>query len=66
VAAAERDIKRQVQLHAYHFEKLLEGTCPNHTFPVKHKLKECTMMKNYMTTGTFARSKKPKGDSVGR
>jgi hypothetical protein len=27
-----------------------------------HKLNECTMMKNYMTMGTFARSKKPKGD----
>jgi hypothetical protein len=31
-------------------------------YPVKHMLKDCTMMKNYMTTGTFARSKKPEGD----
>jgi hypothetical protein len=30
--------------------------------PVRHKLKECTMMKNYMTTRTFARGKKPEGD----
>jgi hypothetical protein len=33
-----------------HFKKLLKATCPNHTYPVRHKLKECTMMDNYMTT----------------
>jgi hypothetical protein len=51
---------------ADHFEKLLEATCPNHTYPIRHKLKECTMMKNYMSKGTFARGKKPKGDSMGK
>jgi hypothetical protein len=35
-------------------------------YPARYKLKECTMMKNYMTTGTFARGKKLKGDSVGK
>jgi hypothetical protein len=35
-------------------------------YPVRHKLKECTMMKNYMTIGTFARSKKPNSDSSGK
>jgi hypothetical protein len=35
-------------------------------YPIKHKLKECTMMKNYMTTGNLARSKKPEGDSAGK
>jgi hypothetical protein len=29
-------------------------------------MKECTMMKNYMTTKTFARGKKPEGDSAGK
>jgi hypothetical protein len=66
VVAAECDFKRQAQLLADHFEKLLEVTCPNHTYPVKHKLKECTMMKKYMTTGNLARNKKPEGDSVGK
>jgi hypothetical protein len=49
-----------------HFEKLLEAICPNHMYPVRHKLKECTMIKNNMTTQTFARRKKPKGDSAGK
>jgi hypothetical protein len=66
IAAAERDVKRQARLPADHFEKVHEATCPNHTYPVRNKLKECTMMKNYMTTGTFARGKKPEGDLTGK
>jgi hypothetical protein len=31
-----------------HFEKL-EATCPHHPYPIKHKLKDCTMMKKFMT-----------------
>jgi hypothetical protein len=50
--------------HADHFKKLLKATCPNHTYPVKHKLKECTVMKNYMTMRNQARNKKPEGDST--
>jgi hypothetical protein len=46
-----------------YFKKLLKATCPNLTYPVRHKLKECTMMKNYMTTITFANGKRPEGDS---
>jgi hypothetical protein len=49
-----------------HFEKLLEATCLNHTYYIKHKLKECTMMKNYMTMRNLARKKKPEGDSAGK
>jgi hypothetical protein len=29
-------------------------------------MKECTMMKNYMTTETFAKGKKPEGDPAGK
>jgi hypothetical protein len=56
VAAAERHFKRQAWQPTDHFKKLLEETYLYHTYPIKHKLKECTMMKNYMTTGTLARS----------
>jgi hypothetical protein len=31
-----------------HFEKLLETTCLHHPYPVKHTLKDCTMMKKFM------------------
>jgi hypothetical protein len=66
VTTIERDFKRQARLHADYFEKLLEATCPNHTYPVRHKLKEYIMMMNYMTTRIFARGKKPEGDPTGK
>jgi hypothetical protein len=28
------------------FEKLLKATYPNHAYPIRHKLNECTMLKN--------------------
>jgi len=30
-----------------HFEKLLEGPCPNHAFPFKHLYKVCVLMKQF-------------------
>ena len=32
-----------------HFEKLLEGPCPNHAFPVKHLLKDCGLMQKFLS-----------------
>jgi hypothetical protein len=36
VMAAERIFKHQMRQPEDHFEKLLEATCPNHSYPVKH------------------------------
>jgi hypothetical protein len=49
-----------------HFKKLLEVTCLNHTYPIKHKLKERTMMKNFVTSGALSKGKKTEGDQGGR
>ena len=35
-----------------HFEKLLEGPCPNHAFPVKHLYKDCVLMKRFLSGGS--------------
>ena len=35
-----------------HFEKLLEGPCPNHAFPVKHLYKDCGLMKRFLSRGS--------------
>jgi hypothetical protein len=45
-----------------HFEKLLKVTCPNHSYPIKHKLKNYTMMKKFMTSGAFSKGRKLEGD----
>jgi hypothetical protein len=34
----------QVRPRTDHFKRLLEKAFPNHTYPIKHKLKECGMM----------------------
>jgi hypothetical protein len=31
-----------------HIEKLLDAPCPHHEVPVKHTLRECRLMKNYV------------------
>jgi hypothetical protein len=30
-----------------HFKRLLEKACPNHLYPVRHKLKYCGMMEKF-------------------
>jgi hypothetical protein len=45
--------KRQPRPPTYHFKQLLEETCPNHTYPIKHKLRDCDMMKSFMTSGSL-------------
>ena len=34
-----------------HFEKMLEGPCLNHSFPVKHLYKDCGLMKQFLSGG---------------
>jgi hypothetical protein len=31
-----------------HFERLLDVSCPHHEVPVKHSLRDCQLMKNYV------------------
>jgi hypothetical protein len=31
-----------------HLEKLLDAPCPHHEVPVKHTLRDCRLMKNYV------------------
>ena len=35
-----------------HFEKLLEGTCLKHAFPIKHLYKDCVLMKRFLSGGS--------------
>jgi hypothetical protein len=55
VTTAVGSNKRQARLPINHFERLLEEACPNHTYPIKHKLRDCTMMKNFMVSGSLTR-----------
>jgi hypothetical protein len=35
-------------------KRLPEEAYPNHAYPVSHKLKECSMMRSFMTSGSLA------------
>jgi hypothetical protein len=50
VVMAERDFKRHTRPHKGHIEKVLEAACPHHPYYVKHKLRDCTMMKRLMSS----------------
>jgi hypothetical protein len=52
VVTATQSNKRQVQPLTDHFKRLLEEAYPNHAYPVRHKLKDCDMMKNFLITGS--------------
>jgi hypothetical protein len=45
--------KRQTRPPTDHFKRLLEVACPNHTYPIRHKLKDCDMMKSFKISGSF-------------
>jgi hypothetical protein len=55
VITAAHSNKRQARLPTLHFKKLLEETCTNHTYPIRHNLKDCDMMKSFMILGSPAR-----------
>jgi hypothetical protein len=40
------------------FRELLKVTCPHHSYPIKHKLKDCAMMKKFMMLGAFSKGSK--------
>jgi hypothetical protein len=49
VVVAKHDFKRCTRPPKGHFEKVLEATCPHHPYPIMHKLRDCTMMKTFMS-----------------
>jgi hypothetical protein len=42
-----------------HFKMLLEEACPDHTYPIGHKLKYCGMMSSFMTSRSLTWGSEP-------
>jgi hypothetical protein len=55
VVAAIGSGKCQARPPMDHFKKLLEETCPNHAYPMKYKLKDRDMIKNFMALRSLTR-----------
>jgi hypothetical protein len=49
-----------------HFQRLLEEAYLNHAYLIKHKLKDCDMIKKFMTSGSLTRDKETEEDLGGR
>jgi hypothetical protein len=63
VAAAKRKGKKVLtEGTPDHFEKLLRGPCPNHTYPVKHLYRDCSLMKRFLSRGSKRGDQKRKPD----
>jgi hypothetical protein len=47
-----------------HFEKLLDAPCPHHEVPIKHALKDCCLIKNYVNDTLKPRAADPQKKAV--
>jgi hypothetical protein len=54
VVTAAGNNKHQARPPTDHLERLHKEACPNHVYHVKHKLKDCGMIKNFMVLGSPA------------
>jgi hypothetical protein len=50
ISTATHSDKHQAGPPTDHFQRVLEEACPNHTYPIRHKLKDCGMMTSFMTS----------------
>ena len=48
IAIAERAPRQAQQGLPDHFNKLMDGPCPNHAYPVKHLYEECELLKCFL------------------
>jgi hypothetical protein len=53
ISITSRSDKSLVRPPTDHFKRLPEEACPNHAYPVRHKLKYCGMMRSFMTSGSL-------------
>jgi hypothetical protein len=53
ISATAHSGRRSAWMPIDYFKRLLEEACPNHAYPVKHKLEDCGMMQSFMTSGSL-------------
>jgi hypothetical protein len=42
-----------------YFKRILEEACPNHAYPIRHKLKDYGMMQSFIALGSLTYSAEP-------
>jgi hypothetical protein len=49
VAVADRSPRPLAKTNNDHFQKLMDSLCQSHGFPVRHKLRECELLKRFIS-----------------
>lgn len=49
VATADRSPRPPVKNDDDHFQKLMDSLCHSHGFPIHHKLRECELLKRFIS-----------------
>jgi hypothetical protein len=66
VVTATHSDKRQTWPPTDYFKRLLEEARPNHAYPIRHKLKDCDMIKSFMVLRCLTRGTELDKDPGGR
>jgi hypothetical protein len=53
ISAATHNDKHQACLPMDHYKRLFEDACPNHAYPVTHKIKDYGMMRSFVILGSL-------------
>jgi hypothetical protein len=61
-AAEHKGKKASAKGNPDHFEKMLEGLCSNHAYPVKHAYKDRGIMKKFLARSSKQKDGKKKPD----
>jgi hypothetical protein len=59
ISATMHSGRRLARTHIVYFKRLLEEACPNHAYLIRHKLKDCGMMRSFMTSGSLTWGTEP-------
>jgi hypothetical protein len=53
ISTTNHSDKRQARPPTDHYRRLLKEAYPNHAYPIRHKLKDCNMMRSFVTSGSL-------------
>jgi hypothetical protein len=53
ISATTCSSRRSARTPTDYFKRLLEEACLNHAYPIRHKLKDCHMIRSFMTLGSL-------------
>jgi hypothetical protein len=53
ISTTTRSGKCPVRPPTHYSKRLLDENCPNHAYPIRHKLKDYGIMRSFMTSGSL-------------